>query len=189
MHAAQWVTTLETYAEPVLGQLSVQAINTPLVRRVLEPLWSENPARWHGHIEKLLPKRSKVQRFEHHAALPYGDLPQFMTALRGREGTAARSLEFAILTCARTGEVNGLRWPEIDFGEKLWTVPAERMKAEKKRRVPLSADAIAILEKMTGGVDGKKLGDGFVFPGAAADNSSPSAAAPRARSRFTRFTL
>ena len=151
-HAAQWEATLATYAEPVMGGLSVQAIDTALVLKVLEPIWTvkpetagrvrgriesildwarvggyragENPARWRGHLDQLLPARSKVRRVEHHAALPYAVLPGFLVSLREQEGIAARALEFLILTAARTGEVIGARWNEIDLEEKIWIVPA-----------------------------------------------------------------
>jgi integrase len=191
-HAAQWGATLGTYAEPVIGKLSVQAIDTALVLKVLEPIWttkpetagrvrgrieaildwakargyraSENPARWRGHLDKLLPARGKVRRVEHHAAMPYAALPAFLIELRAQEGIAARALEFAILTAARTGETIGARWSELDLLDKTWTVPAERMKARREHRVPLSARALAILEEM------QRLrpagdGDGYVFPG------------------------
>jgi integrase len=189
-HAAQWGATLATYAEPVIGSLSVQAIDATLVLKVLEPIWTEkpetagrvrgrievildwakvrgyrtgeNPARWRGHLDKLLPARGKVRRVEHHAALPYAELPGFLVALREQEGIAARALEFVILTAARTGEVIGARWNEIDLLEKTWIVPAERMKAGREHRVPLSARALAILEEM----QARRHGDeGFVFPG------------------------
>src|SRR5215471_17840092 len=142
-HAAQWQATLATYAEPVIGGLSAQAIDTALVLKVLEPIWTtkpetagrvrgriesildwakvrgyragENPARWRGHLDKLLPARSKVRRVEHHAALPYAELPEFLVGLREQGGTAARALEYAILTAARTNEVIGARWNEIDL--------------------------------------------------------------------------
>lgn len=207
-HAAQWEATLGTYAEPIIGALPVQAIDTTLVMKVLEqevrvapdkpaaPLWrakpetasrlrgriesildwarvrgyreGENPARWRGHLDKLLPARAKVRKVEHHAALPYDELPDLMRSLRAQEGVAARALEFAILTAARTGEVIGARWSEIDVGEKLWTVPPDRMKAGKEHRVPLSARAAAILEQMKplGQLrDEQNEADGFVFPG------------------------
>jgi integrase len=128
----------------------------------------ENPARWRGHLDKLLPSRAKVRKVEHHAALPYGELPEFMTALRGQDGVAARALEFAVLTAARTGEVLGARWDEIDTAEKLWTIPADRMKAGKEHRVPLSARVITILQEMKhlGHFDkDQSAADGFVFPG------------------------
>ncbi|MGH7031548.1 MAG: tyrosine-type recombinase/integrase [Steroidobacteraceae bacterium] len=105
----------------------------------------ENPARWKGHLDNLLPARAKVRRVEHHAALPYAELPGFMAALRERDGLAARALEFAILTAARTGEVIGARWPEIDLDARLWTIPGNRMKAGREHRVPLSEPAAALL--------------------------------------------
>jgi len=155
-HAAQWPSTLQTYVYPIFGSLPVQAVDVGLVTKAIEPIWStkpetasrvrgriesvldwatvrgyrqgENPARWRGHLEKLLPARRKVAAVEHHAALPYAELATFMADLRQREGTAARALEFAILTAARTGEVLGARWSEIDLEARLWTVPAGRMK-------------------------------------------------------------
>src|SRR5262249_40180955 len=161
-HATQWEASLATYAEPVIGGLSVQAIDTSLVLKVLEPIWTtkpetagrvrgrmeaildwakvrgyrvgENPARWRGHLDKLLPARSKVRRVVHHSALPYAELPEFLVELREQEGIAARALEFAILTAARTGEVVGARWSELDLLEKTWTLPAARMKAGKEHR-------------------------------------------------------
>lgn len=183
-HAAQWEATLKTYAEPVMGALPVQAIDTALVTKVLEPIWStkpetatrvrgrieavldwakargfrvgENPARWRGHLDNLLPARRKVRRVEHHAALPYAEIGRFISALRQEEGTAARALEFAILGAARTGEVIGATWGEIDLTAKVWTIPADRMKAGREHRVPLSARAVEIVAVM------KKLaGDGF----------------------------
>jgi integrase len=187
-HAAQWPSTLQTYVYPVMGALPVHAVDVSLVMKVLDPIWStkpetasrvrgriesvldwatargyrqgENPARWKGHLENLLPKKSKVRRVEHHAALPHVELAEFMVELRQQEGVAARALEFAILTAARTGEVLGARWSEIDFKARLWTVPADRMKTGKKHRVPLSDAAVAVLE----GMEAIREGD-FVFPG------------------------
>ena len=124
----------------------------------------ENPARWRGHLAKLLPARSKVRDVEHHAALPYAELPGFLASLRAQEGVAARALEFLILTAARTGEVIGARWNEIDFLEKTWTVPAARMKAHREQRVPLSPRALAILGEMQAARNGDD-GNAFVFPG------------------------
>jgi len=189
-HASQWEATLATYAEPIIGKLSVQAIDTALVLKVLEPIWTEkpetagrvrgrmesildwakvrgyrmgeNPARWKGHLDHLLPARSKVQKVEHHAALPYAELPGFLVSLREQEGVAARALEFLLLTGARTGEVIGARWNELDLLDKTWTLPAARMKAGREHRVPLSFRALAILEKMQAHRHGD---DGFVFPG------------------------
>lgn len=119
----------------------------------------ENPARWKGHLEHELPARSKVQKVEHHAALPYAKIAEFMTELRKREGTSARALEFAVLTAARSGEVRGATWNEIDFESRVWTVPAERMKARKEHRVPLSDEAFQLLKKMPRIVNCE-----FVFP-------------------------
>lgn len=196
-HAGQWKTTLETYACPVFGSLPVQSVDTGLVLKVLEPIWNgktetasrlrgriesvldwakvrgyrdgENPARWRGHLDKLLPARAKVRKVKHHAALPFADLPDFMSALRAQDGTAARALEFAILTAARTGEVIGATWQEIDLAEKIWTVPAGRMKAGREHRVPLSARAMEILQLMkphsAESRSGKEMADCFVFVG------------------------
>ena len=195
-HGAQWKSTLATYAEPVFSKLSVQAIDTALVLKVLEPIWAtksetagrlrgrieavldwatargyrkgENPARWRGHLDKLLPARSKVRAVKHHAALAYDEIPDFMPTLRTQEGIAARALEFAILTAARTGEVIGARWCEIDLADKIWTIPVSRMKAGKEHRVPLSARVLAILEEvkpLDHIVDGQNQAEAFVFLG------------------------
>ena len=190
-HAAQWETTLKTHAAPIVS-LPVQAVDTALVVKVLEPLWTtrpetasrlrgriesildfakvrefrdgENPARWRGHLAKLLPSRSKVRDVKHHAALSYAELPAFLASLRAQEGIAARALEFAILTAARTGEVIGARWSEIDLLDKTWTVPAARMKAHREHRVPLSARALVILGEMQAARQ-SSADDAFVFPG------------------------
>jgi integrase len=183
-HRQQWRNTLETYAYPVMGSVAVQAIDTALVLKVLEPIWTtkpetasrvrgrieavldwakargirsgENPARWKGHLDHLLPALSKVRKVHHHAALPYAELPAYMQKLRQREGGSARALEFVILTAARTGEALGMRWPEIDLKAKVWTVPESRMKGGREHRVPLSSAAIAVL-KAAG------PGEGLVF--------------------------
>jgi integrase len=121
----------------------------------------DNPARWRGHLENLLPRKSKLRQVQHHTALPHAELSAFMADLRQQNGIAARALEFAILTAARTGEVIGARWHEINFGERLWTVPATRMKAAREHRVPLSPSGIMILQEM------QAIGAGeFVFPSA-----------------------
>ena len=173
-HAAQWPSTLQTYVYPIFGALPVQAIDTGLVMKAIEQIWTvkpetagrvrgrievildwarvrgyragENPARWKGHLDHLLPARSKVAKVEHHAAIPYAELPVFVAGLRQREGVAARALEFAILTAARTGEVIGATWQEIDSEARLWTIPGTRMKAGKEHRVPLSEAAVALLK-------------------------------------------
>jgi integrase len=200
-HSRQWEATLATYAYPRIGALSVQAIDTALVMKVIEQpigqgatLWTatpetagrlrgrierildwakvrgyregENPARWRGHLDKLLPAWRKIRKVEHHAALHYAELPAFMTTLGAQEGVSARALEFAILTAARTGELIGARLDEISEREKVWTVPAERMKAGKEHRVPLSARGLAIVN----GIDHQSAGEqgeavAFVFPG------------------------
>jgi integrase len=187
-HAAQWTATLETYAYPVIGELPVQAVDTALVTQILEPIWTtknetasrvrgrieavldwarvrgfregENPARWRGHLDHLLVDRNRLAR-GHHAALPFAEIGDFMALLRDREGVSARALEFTILTAARTSEALGARWDEIDFDAKVWTVPAERMKAKRDHRVPLSAAALAILKPLSAA----RASD-FVFPGA-----------------------
>jgi integrase len=176
-HAAQWEATLKAYAYPIIGSLPVQAIDTALVMAVLDPIWStkpetasrvrgriesvigaakargefrgENPAAWKGHLDKLLPKTSKVRKVENHAALPYANLPAFMTDLSGREGIAAAAMEFLILTTARTGEVLGTTWDELDLRKSVWTIPGERMKNGKEHQVPLSGPAVAVLERMS----------------------------------------
>jgi integrase len=188
-HAAQWAATLTTYVYPVFGELPVSAADTELVMRVLQPIWStksetasrvrgriesildwakvrgyrdgENPARWKGHLQALLPAKAKVAKVEHHAALPYTDMPAFMAALRVTDGMAARALRFAILTAARTGEALGATWAEINLTARLWTVPAERMKAGKEHRVPLSEPAMTLLRDLYE----VRQGDP-VFPGA-----------------------
>lgn len=183
-HAAQWAATLETYASPVFGKLPVNEIELSHVVRALKPIWTtktetasrvrgrieavlaaatvtgfrkgDNPARWKGHLDAVLPKPNKVSKVEHHAALPYGDLPAFMTRLRAMPGTGARALEFAILTAARSGEVRGARWNEIDLEARTWTIPASRMKAGKEHRVPLCSAACDLLRA-------QPKGEGYVF--------------------------
>lgn len=174
-HRAQWESTLKTYAYPIMGSLSVRDIVQEHVLNVLEPIWKiknetasrlrgrietvldwatvrkyrsgDNPARWKGHLDKLLPAPSKVKKVEHHRAVPFKELSTFMTGLAQRDGNAARALEFAVLTAARSGEVRGATWSEINFETEVWTVPADRMKAKKEHRVPLSAAAIQVMKK------------------------------------------
>jgi len=187
-HTAEWTRTLEVYVYPVFGATPAQVIDVGLVMKVLDGIWlakpetagrirgrieaildwatargyreGDNPARWRGHLENLLPRKSKLRPVQHHAALPYAELGAFMADLRQQNGIGARALEFAILTAARTAEVIGARWDEINFGEKLWTVPAARMKAGREHRAPLSHATIEILEKMQA-----IRTDEFVFPG------------------------
>lgn len=187
-HHSQWKTTLETYVSPVFGKLPVHAVDVSLVMKALEPIWTtkpetasrirgriesvlnwakargyrsgENPAQWKGHLDNLLPARSKLSRVKHHAALPYDETAQFMKSLREQTGMPARALEFLILTAARTGEAIGAQWCEIDLAEKVWTVPAARMKGGREHRVPLSNKTLAILNKVAKGEPGD-----FVFRG------------------------
>jgi integrase len=175
-HAAQWPATLGTYAYPVFGDLPISDIDVTLVSKVLEPIWKtktetasrlrgriervldwatvrgyrqgDNPARWRGHLDKLLVARSRVQKVRHHPALAYPEVGQFVAALREQESTSALALEFLILTATRTAEVIGATWTEIDFDLAVWTIPAERMKARKEHRVPLSRPALAILKRL-----------------------------------------
>jgi integrase len=191
-HRAQWKATLTTYAYPVIGELPVASVDTALVTKILEPLWSgkpetasrlrgrietvlnwakvrgfrdgENPARWRGHLDNLLPAKGKVRAVKHHAALPYEQIGAFMHQLKKRDGIAGRALEFAILTAARTGEIIGARWSEIDRAGKVWNIPASRMKAGREHRVPLSASALEILDQIGQGEVGA-----FVFSGGRPD--------------------
>jgi integrase len=177
-HRQQWRNTLRDYASPVFGDLAVSAVDTGLVLKVLEPLWTsrpetasrlrgriesvldwakvrglrdgENPARWKGHLDHLLPARSKVRKVQHHAALPYGEINALVTLLRAQKGITPRALEFAILTAARTGEVLGAKWSEIDTAAAMWTIPAGRMKGGREHRIPLCDRALAIIEEMRG---------------------------------------
>lgn len=172
-HAGQWTATLRTYAFPSIGGLQVSAVETAHVVGVLEPLWSampetasrlrgrieavldwakargyrdgENPARWKGHLSVILPAAGKVKRVKHHPALDYRQIGDFLRALDNVEGVGAQALRFVILTAARSGEVRGARWSEIDWDAKVWTVPAGRMKGGREHRVPLSDEACALL--------------------------------------------
>ena len=175
-HSAQWSSTLETYAYPVMGRLPINGIDTGLVLAVLEPIWrtksetasrvrgriesvldyakvrgyrgGENPARWKGHLDNILPAKTDVAAVEHHASLPYAEVSSFWPRLQIQDGLGARALEFAILTACRSGEVLGARWDEIDLEARTWIVPAERMKAEAEHRVPLSEPAVTLLRKL-----------------------------------------
>jgi integrase len=187
-HRSQWRTTLRQYCNPIWG-LPVQSIDTDLVLRCLTPIWKthtetakrlrgriervlswakgrglrdgENPARWGGHLKEMLADPSKVAPVRHHPALPFNTLPDFMAELRELDGVNARALEFCVLTALRTGEVLRAAWDEIDAGSKVWTVPAERMKARKEHRVPLSGRAVEILTSLP-----REAGNKHVFVGA-----------------------
>jgi integrase len=195
-HHQQWNQTLKQYAFPVIGALPVSSIDTGLVLKCVEPIWKDktatasrlrgriesvldwctvrdyrsgdNPARWKGHLEHVLPDRSQIAKPVHHPALAYQDMPAFIAKLRTHKASvAASALLFAILTASRTQEVMGARWSEVDLKNKTWTVPAERMKAGKAHKVPLSDQPVALLRALYR--DGH--GDGFLFigsrPGAA----------------------
>ncbi len=187
-HAAQWGATLETYAYPSLGDLPIGGVDIGLVLKVLEPIWTvktetasrvrgrieaildyakargyrtgENPARWKGHLDHILPSKASVAKVEHHPSLPYTAMPAFWPKLQIQDGMGARALEFAILTAARTNEVLGARWDEIDLEARVWSVPGSRMKAGVDHRVPLTEPAVALLRKMAA----VRIGE-LVFPG------------------------
>jgi integrase len=186
-HAAQWSATLNTYASPVIGSLQVRDVTLGHITKILEPIWAtktetashvrgriecvldwatvhgyrdgENPARWKGHLDKILPKPSKVSKVEHHAALPHGEVAAFIAELHKRGGMAARALEVLILTACRSGEVRGARWAEIDLDNKLWVIPEARMKAGKEHRIPLSDRVVEIIKALPRLVD-----NDLVFP-------------------------
>ena len=189
-HRAQWPATLKAHVYPTIGALDVRAVDVGLVLKCVEPIWStlpetagrvrgrieavldwatargyrqgDNPARWKGHLDNLLARRNRSTGVRHHAALPFAEIPEFMTALRAREGIAARALEFVILTAARSGEVRGARWSEIDRAAGVWTVPAGRMKSGREHRVPLSDRALEILAELPADTSDR---DGYVFIG------------------------
>ena len=175
-HAQQWRNTLASYAYPEIGGLMVRDVELAHIMAVLEPIWTEktetatrlrgrieqvldwatargyrdglNPARWRGHLDKLLARPSKVADVEHHAALPFTEIGHFMQRLRDAKGLGARALEFAILTAARSGEVRGATWAEIDLKAAVWTVPGNRMKMGREHRVPLSPIVIGLLNAL-----------------------------------------
>ena len=187
-HASQWRNTLTTNVYPKFGNLPVQSIDVGMVMDVLEPIWTkktetagrvrgriekildwasartyrvkENPARWRGHLDNLLPKPNKVRKVHHHPALPFGEIGTFIKELRSREGPSAKGLEFLILTATRTNEVLGATWDEVDLAKAEWTIPAKRMKSGKAHKIPLSNRAIAILQEL-GPVENSK----FLFAG------------------------
>lgn len=212
VHRTQWRNTLATYVYPVFGEHAVQVVDVGLILKVLQPIWTtktetakrlrariekildwataggyrqgENPARWHGHLENLLAKPRKMQKVEHHPALPYTEIGAFLALVRAQEGIAASALEFLILTAARTGETIGARWDEIDLANKEWTIPADRIKAGKEHRVPLVPTAVALLEK----VAARRVGD-YVFPGGKKDNPLSNMALLKLLARMDRDDL
>lgn len=190
-HAAQWPSTLNQYAYPFMGDLAVGVVDTGHVMATLEPIWrtrpetasrlrgrieavldyakargwraGENPARWRGHVENMLPARSKVAKVVHHPALPWREMAPFVERLRNRQGLGARALELTILTAARSSETLNARWREFDLETAIWTVPGERMKAGREHRVPLSPDALGLLRAIR--PLQQVTNDGWVFPG------------------------
>ena len=191
-HLAQWRMTLTTYATPHFGDVSVAEVDTSHVLAALRPIWTTkaetasrlrgrveavldyatvhkwregpNPARWKGHLALTLKARGEVKKVEHHAAVDWRKLPEFMAALRKREGTSARALEFAILCASRSGEVREATWWEVDLDAAVWTIPAARMKGKREHRVPLAPAAVALLRAMLP-KDGKPDPDALIFEG------------------------
>jgi integrase len=185
-HARHWEGSIRNYASPVIGELPVAGVDTALIVKLLQPIWEtktetasklrgrieaildwatvshfrsgDNPARWRGHLDQLLADPCRIARVTHYAALPWQEIGKFMVALRERGGVAARAVEFGILTAARSGEIRGARWDEIDMDTAIWTVPAERMKAGREHRVPLSTTAMDLLKTMP-------RVENLVFPG------------------------
>ena len=197
-HESQWRNTLETYAYPVIGDLSVQDVDIGHVLKILEPIWyektetasrvrqrienvldwakvrkyrdGENPALWRGHLDKVLPARSKVQKIKHFEAMPYIEVPEYFRHLK-KDSLASKALAFTILTAARNGEARGTTWDEIDFNNNIWTVPESRMKANRTHRVPLSTEAVKVLKNVL-----SLKTDDRVFPGLRKDQPISEAA-------------
>jgi integrase len=185
----QWRASLRDYANPLIGAVPVNAIDTGLVMQCIAPIWTtrtetasrvrarveaildwarvagyregENPARWKGHLDNLLPKKTRAHKVEHHAALSHSTIAAFIGELRQVQGVAACALEFLILTACRVGEVTNAKWSELDCSAGTWVIPVERMKAAQPHRVPLSDASLAILDQMSL----LRRGDDFVFPG------------------------
>ena len=185
---AQWTSSLNTYASPTIGKLDVSTIDTPHIIKILEPIWTtktetasrvrgriesvlayattrgfregDNPARLKGHLDTLLPPPTALKGNKHHPALGYNEIGRFMHDLRNVNSVAARALEFSILTATRSGEVRGAKWDEIDLNAAQWTIPADRMKANKQHVVPLSKQAVGLLKALQGHSKGE-----YVFPG------------------------
>lgn len=188
-HAAIWIKSLETYASPVIGKIPVSEIQKAHVLKVLEPIWQtktetasrvrgriekvlawaiasdystgENPASWKGNLDQLLSKPNKTKAVKHFKAVPWQEISAFIKSLQAREGTAAKALEFLILTAARSGEIRGATWQEIDIKNRLWSIPAARMKMGKTHNIPLSDQAIALLESLPKGKTKKPV---FIAP-------------------------
>ena len=187
-HARQWVSTLKTYARPVIGEMPVDEIDTHQILNILSPIWiaktetakrvqgrienvldfasahkyrdEANPARWRGHLDKLLPKPSKVQKVTHLPAMPYEQVAAFMGAVQDYNSVSSKALQLLILTATRTSEVLNAEWHEIDLVNATWTIPAKRMKASREHRIPLSHQALALITTLP-----SVKGNSFVFPG------------------------
>ena len=175
-HIKQWIKSVERFAFPIIGRMAVEDIELPQILKILEPIWidktetatrlrqrveqiinwatisgyrkGDNPARWKGHLDAILPLPNKIKRVKHMKALPYKDIGAFMTELRQREGMGARALEFIILTACRSGECRLATWDEINLQDKVWTIPGERMKAGKEHKIPLVDDAVKLLRRL-----------------------------------------
>lgn len=188
-HARQWVSTLKTYVRPKIGKKSVDAISTEDVLQILKPIWTEktetakrvqgrvenildfaaahkyrdaaNPARWRGHLDMLLPKPSRVKTIRHHPAMPYEDVPAFMAELSANKSVSALALRLLIMTAVRTNELLKAEWSEIDLKAAIWIIPAERMKAKREHRVPLTEPMLADLKTLP-----QLEGNTYLFPGA-----------------------
>ncbi|GGC79537.1 tyrosine-type recombinase/integrase [Vreelandella lutescens] len=187
-HARQWVSTLKTYARPVIGNLPVENVTTQDILKVLTPIWTVknetakrvqgrienvldyaaaheyrdpvNPARWRGHLDKLLAKPSRVQKVTHHPAMPYDEVAIFVSSIQAYNSVSSKALQFLILTTTRTSEVLNAEWHEIDMGKATWLIPAARMKANREHRVPLSKQAMDLLHSLQ-----RVRGNNFLFPG------------------------
>ncbi|MFN4163567.1 MAG: tyrosine-type recombinase/integrase [Ferrovibrio sp.] len=193
-HADQWRNTFSTYVWKQMGATAIDKVTTDDVLKVLEPIWKEktetasrlrgrieavldwatargyrsgnNPARWRGHLDNLLPPPSRVKKVAHHPALPYGDVATFIASLAAHRGTAADALEFTILTACRTSEVAQATWTEVNLGEKVWIIPAHRMKSGREHRVPLSARAVDLLKRLKADAQTRDKISEYVFPSA-----------------------
>jgi integrase len=189
-HESQWRNTMETYAYPVIGNLPVQSVDIDLIMKIIEPIWydktetasrirqrienildwatvrkfrtGDNPALWRGRIDKLLPKRNKVQKPKHFAAMDYRDLPEYFQTVRKKDTIASKALAFTILTATRNGEARAATRSEIDDKATAWVIPDNRMKADREHRVPLSKEALAVIKEVD---PFKKVADDFLFPG------------------------
>ena len=187
-HARQWVSTLKTYVRPVIGNLPIEEVTTQDVLKILTPIWIVknetakrvqgrmenildfaaahgyrepiNPARWRGHLDKLLAKPSKVQNVTHHPAMPYEQVADFMTAVQPYRSMSSKALQLLILTATRTSEVLNAEWHEVDLENATWTIPAERMKVRREHRIPLSHQAVSLLSNLP-----RVTGNSYVFPG------------------------